>query len=149
MANEIANRLGVDPAPIVEVLSASPLTTVAERADDTRNSNATNDYEYARTNLMDLAEKGAQALEDMLDFAKQSQHPRAYEVVATLISQLTATNKELLTLSKTIKDITKVEKAAQELNPEGGGANNQVFFGSTADMQKMLRDLRAGAEVNE
>jgi len=91
------------------------------------------DFQYARENLYNLIERGQDGLEELLEIAKQSEHPRAFEVVQQTIGQLTTTNKELLNLHKTKKDI-KAEK--------GGPTNvtNALFVGSTADLQKMLKE---------
>jgi hypothetical protein len=73
----------------------------------------------------------------MIDFARQSQHPRAYEVVGTLINNLVDANQKLLNLSKQVKEI---QKTSQE--GESGGGNKQqtnVFVGSTAEVLKLLK----------
>ena len=90
------------------------------------------DFQYARENLYNLIERGQDGLEELLEIAKQSEHPRAFEVVGQMIDKLTTTNKELLNLHKTKKDI-KVEKAPQTVT-------NALFVGSTAELQKMLKD---------
>lgn len=90
------------------------------------------DYEYARGNLIGIIEKGQEALSGILDVAGMSQHPRSYEVVATLINSLTSANKDLLELSK----------KKQELDGSVGGPktiNNNLFVGSTAELQKLLK----------
>ena len=63
------------------------------------------DFQYARENLYNLIERGQDGLEELLEIAKQSEHPRAFEVVGQMIDKLTTTNKELLNLHKTKKDI--------------------------------------------
>ena len=90
------------------------------------------DYEYARGNLISIIEKGQEALTGILDVASMSQHPRGYEVVATLINSLTAANKDLLEL----------KKKQQEIDGNVGGprtVNNNLFVGSTAELQKLLK----------
>ena len=97
------------------------------------------DFQYARENLYNLIERGQDGLEELLEIAKQSEHPRAFEVVGQMIDKLTTTNKELLTLHKTKKDI-KTEK--------GGPTNvtNALFVGSTAELQKMLKGKKVKDE---
>jgi len=90
------------------------------------------DFQYARGNLISIIEKGQEALNGILDVASMSQHPRGFEVVATLINSLTAANKDLLELSK----------KKQELDGNIGGPktiNNNLFVGSTAELQKLLK----------
>ena len=95
------------------------------------------DFQYARENLYNLIERGQDGLEELLEIAKQSQHPRAFEVVGQMIDKLANTNKELLNLHKTKKDI-KVEKGGPT------SVNNNLFVGSTADLQKMLKQKKDG-----
>ena len=95
------------------------------------------DFQYARENLYNLIERGTDGLEELLEIAKQSEHPRAFEVVQQTIGQLTTTNKELLNLHKTKKD----------MSTEKGGPTsvlNNVFVGSTAELQKMLKGKKDG-----
>jgi hypothetical protein len=110
-------------------------TEVIEPAGNTDIQKAENDYEFARRNLYDIIEQGQTALEDMIDFAKQAQHPRAYEVVGTLINNLVDANQKLLNLSKQVKEIKKAEAGVQE----PGTVNNNLFVGSTAEMLKLLK----------
>ena len=95
------------------------------------------DFQYARENLYNLIERGTDGLEELIEIAKQSEHPRAFEVVQQTIGQLTSTNKELLNLHKTKKDI-KVEKGGPT------SVNNNLFVGSTAELQKMLKAKKDG-----
>ena len=90
------------------------------------------DFQYARENLYNLIERGQDGLEELLEIAKASQHPRAFEVVQQTIGQLTTTNKELLNLHKSKKDI---------MAETGGPTNvsNNLFVGSTAELQKFLK----------
>ena len=90
------------------------------------------DFKYTRENLYNLLERGQDAVEELLEIAKQSEPPRAFEVVGQLIGKLTETNKELMGLHKTKKD----------LSTEKGPTNvtNALFVGSTSDLQKMLKE---------
>lgn len=115
--------------PISQALDLTPLNLTPEP----KQLNLTdNDFEYARGNLIDIIEKGQEALSGIIDVAGMSQHPRSFEVVATLINSLTAANKDLLELSK----------KKQELDGGVGGpktVNNNLFVGSTAELQKLLK----------
>ena len=95
------------------------------------------DFQYARENLYNLIERGTDGLEELLGIAKQSEHPRAFEVVQQTIGQLTTTNKELLNLHKTKKDM-RTEKGGPT------SVNNNLFVGSTAELQKMLKGKKDG-----
>lgn len=94
------------------------------------------DYRYARENLYDLIENGSHALHELVEIAKASEHPRAFEVVASLMKTLTDANKDLLDIQ------TKVKKLKQEDGVPSGPNNvtNALFVGSTAELQNMLKD---------
>jgi hypothetical protein len=92
------------------------------------------DYELARANLRKIIESGGNALEDLIQLADTSQHPRAYEVIGSLIKSLSDANKDLLELSKRKRDLTG-ETGTKTIN-------NNLFVGSTTELQKMLKDMR-------
>ena len=94
------------------------------------------DYNYARENYYNLIERNQDAVEEMLEIAKQSEHPRAFEVVGQLIKSGLDANKELMGLHKTKKELS-IEKGGSTTN-----VNNAVFVGSTADLQKLLKAKR-------
>ena len=96
------------------------------------------DFQYARENLYNLIEQGQDGLEELLEIAKQSQHPRAFEVVGQMIDKLANTNKELLNLHKTKKDI-QAEKPSGPTN-----VTNALFVGSTSELQKLLKGNKDG-----
>lgn len=90
------------------------------------------DYEYARGNLINIIEKGQQVLDGIMDVADMSQHPRGYEVAAKVIDSLTAANKNLLDLAKQKKDLDGSVGGPKTIN-------NNLFVGSTAELQKLLK----------
>ena len=92
-----------------------------------------NDYKYARENLYGVIEKSTDALDNLIDFAKASEHPRAFEVVAQLTKTLVDANKDLLDIQKKVKDVKKEDKKE---NPKN--VTNALFVGSTAELQKMI-----------
>lgn len=92
------------------------------------------DYTFARKNLRSILEKGSLALDKMLEVADLSQHPRSYEVVSTLINSLSASNKDLLELSEKKK---RIEKAENKI--DNNSVTNNLFIGSTAELQKLLK----------
>ena len=94
------------------------------------------DYNYARENYYNLIERNQDAIEEMLEIAKQSEHPRAFEVVGQLIKSGLDANKELMGLHKTKKELS-IEKGR-----DGVSVNNAVFVGSTAELQKLLKAKR-------
>jgi len=90
------------------------------------------DYEYIRNNLKDIIGKGSDALEGILELARDSDHPRAWEVVGQIMRQLAETNKDLIELQKDMKKI-KDEEGAKKVT------QNAIFVGSTKELQKFLR----------
>ena len=94
------------------------------------------DYNYARENYYNLIERNQDAIEEMLEIAKQSEHPRAFEVVGQLIKSGLDANKELMGLHKTKKELS-IEKGGHTTT-----VNNAVFVGSTAELQKLLKAKR-------
>ena len=94
------------------------------------------DYNYARENYYNLIERNQDAIEEMLEIAKQSEHPRAFEVVGQLIKSGLDANKELMGLHKTKKELS-IERGSHTTT-----VNNAVFVGSTAELQKLLKGKR-------
>ena len=91
------------------------------------------DYENSRENYYNLIDKGNQAIEGILDIAKEGQHPRAYEVAGQLIGQVAQTVDKLQDLQKKLKDLKEVP------NKTNTNIKNALFVGSTNELQKMLR----------
>ena len=96
------------------------------------------DYDESRNNLKDLLDSGKTALEHALNVAKQSEHPRAFEVVGNLIKQLADVNQQLMDIhgqKKKLEEPTKGQQSKQV-------TNNSIFVGSTADLSKMIKKLQ-------
>jgi len=128
MKDKIGESLGLDP---LEGELIEPIKNEVVQAPE----ESEQDFKYARENFYNIIETGTQALEQMLDVAKASEHPRAYEVVSTIMKTLVDANKDLVSMSeKKAKDQPKEENAQV--------TNNNLFVGSTADLQKMLKDIR-------
>lgn len=101
------------------------------------------DQKYARENLYDMVEKGQDALDQLLEIAKNSQSHRAYEVAAVFMKNLADVTDKLLQSQKTYKEITD-ESTSKKTGPST--VNNSVFIGSTAELQKMLKELNSKKE---
>jgi hypothetical protein len=93
------------------------------------------DTEIARQNIKELLQKGSKAVDELAVVARDSQHPRAYEVMATLIKNMSDLNKDLLEIQKRKKDlmVTSQNKAG-DVNVE-----KALFVGSTAELMKLLK----------
>ena len=108
---------------------------VPRKIDETK-TDIDNDYENSRENYYNLIDKGNQAIEGILDIAKEGQHPRAYEVAGQLIGQVAQTVDKLQDLQKKLKDLKEVPNKANT------NIKNALFVGSTAELQKMLKDKK-------
>lgn len=138
--DDISNSLGLEPLQnlnegegelvIPKKTELAEIKPVDDKVD--------RDYDYARTNFYNIIETGTEALEQMLDVAKASEHPRAYEVVSTIMKTLVDANKDLVSMS------AKKQESEEEKNPsEKAVTNNNMFVGSTAELQQLLKDMRS------
>ena len=105
---------------------ATPIKNTDDQVND--------DHEYARSNLYSLIEKGQEAVDGALDVAQGSDHPRAYEVAGQLIKHVGDVADKLTALQKTTKEVKEEKKKGPST------VNNALFVGSTADLQKMLKN---------
>ena len=98
-----------------------------------KTDNEGNDFEYQRQNFYNLVERGQDAIDGILELAKESEHPRAYEVAGNLIKQVADVTEKLGDLQEKMKKLKEV--------PDHGPKNvtNALFVGSTAELQKMLK----------
>lgn len=120
----ISKSLGLPPLEPQKEIQVVPISDVED------------DYEYARNRLRSIMDKGEMALDEIMSVASQSQQPRAYEVVATMVKTLSDSGKDLLELSK----------RKQDLQQDKGGpstVNNNLFVGSTSELLKMLKKADA------
>lgn len=99
--------------------------------------NVDNDFEYARQTYHDILAKGSEAMDDMMEVAKSTEHPRAFEVLATTMKTMADVTNNLLDLHKKKKDIRSKGPLSLPSTPV---TNNNLFVGSTTDLQKMLMD---------
>lgn len=96
------------------------------------------DYKHVRRNLRELIKTGNSAIEGILQVASEGDHPRAYEVAATLIKVVADTNKDLMSLHKQIKDIRSEEVKLTQNN-----TNNAIYVGSTSELQSLISGDRS------
>ena len=107
-------------------------------------STADNDFEYSRRIYLDLLNKGSDALDEMMDVAKATEHPRAFEVLSNMMKNMGDINGNLLDLHKKKKDFDKQDSPVEL--PAGSTTNN-VFIGSTSDLQRMILDNEESDKV--
>jgi len=103
------------------------------RKEDKTKEDVENDHKNSREYYYNLIEKGQEAIEGILDVAKEGQHPRAYEVALAGIKNVADTVDKLQDLNKKLKDLKELPKTAN------ANIKNALFVGSTAELQKMLK----------
>lgn len=109
--------------------------------DDEGKKDLDSDYEYSRQQLYTLIQKGQKAIDGIIDVAVSSDHPRAYEVAFQGMKHLSDITDKLVDLQKKMKSI-------EEEVPQKGPStiNNTMFVGSTADLQKFLKQQRSSED---
>ena len=118
----------------VDVETPSKPSAPKAKADD-----QTKDYEYTRGELYSLIDKGQEAVQGALEVAQESGHPRAYEVAVAAMKHVADMTDKLADLHKKMKDLD----AEQKKGPSSV-TNNAMFVGSTAELQKMLKEMGGG-----
>ena len=119
----LSEVLDVEPIGSTELLPATPVSKVDDDAD------------FARENIRTLIEKGNLAVDGILHVAKESEHPRAYEVAANLIKNLSDLNKDLMEIQKRKKDLAPQSQRSGDIN-----VDKAVFVGSTTELVKFLKN---------
>lgn len=122
-----------------KVLDIEPIsfTEVVESPQENIQGQIENDSDFARKNIVNLIEKGNNAIDHLLRVAIESEHPRAYEVASGLIKNLSDLNKDLLQIQKTKKELLPKPTENNNLN-----IDKAVFVGSTTDLIKMLKQSK-------
>jgi hypothetical protein len=134
--DEIDDALDITPTEVKSEKIVKKEPEVTEVVTSTQEQ-LKKDYEYTRGNLYSLIEKGQEAVDGILELAQESDSPRAFEVAGQLIKHVGDVADKLVDLQKKVKDIEKDDgKSPKATNV----TNNAVFFGSTADLQKFLKN---------
>ena len=122
-----------DVAPVVQTKPLAPVVSKPAVSDDDLKEDLKDAYEQSKNNLQDLIDNGKDAMDELRQIASAGQHPRAFEVYATLLKNMVDANKELLNIQKQMRDMdgkkkdgdTKIDKA--------------IFVGSSAELNKLLK----------
>ena len=123
----------VDKAFAESALTKSKITLPTSNEDD-----IDNDYKYQRENFYGLVERGQDAIDGILELAKEGEHPRAYEVAGNLIKQVAEVTEKLGDLQEKMRKLKEVPNNAPK------NVTNALFVGSTAELQKMLKGKSDG-----
>ena len=135
LEDKVNEILGIEKKenPITTSIQTKEFKPLVPRKEEKDKADVDNDYKYSRENYYNLIERGQEAIEGILDVAREGQHPRAYEVAGALIKNVADTVDKLQDLNKKLKDLKELPKTA---NPQ---IKNALFVGSTAELQKMLK----------
>ena len=129
LEDKVNEILGVETKAPVEQKEFKPLVP---RMEEKGKEDVDNDYKYSRENYYNLIERGQEAIQGILDVAKEGQHPRAYEVALAGIKNVADTVDKLQDLQAKLKELKQLPKTSN------ANIKNALFVGSTAELQKML-----------
>jgi len=123
-----------DVTPIEEVKTEKLPTVSVKYNTPNLDQDLTDAYQQSKENLQDIIDQGKEAMEEILNIAKAGQHPRSFEVYATLLKNVVDANKELIAMQKQMREMDK----KKEVN--NTTIDKAIFVGSTADLGKLLKD---------
>lgn len=109
------------------------MTSDSQQPSSTQIQTTDNDYDYSRETYYELIEKGKDALEDMINVARESEHPRAFEVLSGMIKNISDVNDRLMDLNKKKKELDRKDETVKQIENQ---QNN--FYLSTSELQKMM-----------
>jgi hypothetical protein len=135
----LSSSLGISPIEKQEVL---PPAIISD--EDNNLPDQSEDYKLARKTFRSLIDKGNNAIEDLTDLARQSESPRAYEVLATLMKTVGETTKDLYDLQKKTKDLLS-KSNEKKLDETTITVDRAVFVGTTAELLKQIRSKEDNA----
>jgi hypothetical protein len=119
----------------IEIAPIEKTTEMITQANSEVSVDANKDYEYTRGELYRLISQGQEAVQGALEVAQESGHPRAYEVAVNAMKQVSDMTDKLIDLQHKMKNLGKDDK---KITPTT--VNNTMFIGTTADLQKMIKD---------
>ena len=134
--DKLSEVFNTEPMDKTEIIKKDG--TVLPAKSEKMEENINFDYDRSRDNLHGLLVQGQDALMNALEIAKQSEHPRAFEVVGNLIKQLADVNEQLLNLHDKKQ---KLDNPKSSEKKEGTTNNNAIFVGSTNELNKLLDNL--------
>lgn len=135
----LSEAFGLPEPKQVEILE--PVKQLPVESTSTEMADAEQDYALSRKTFKSLIDKGSDAIDDLFHLAKSSEHPRAFEVLATLIKTVADTTKDLYDLQKKSKDL-KVESNQTPQTPGSVNVEQAIFVGSTAELLKRIKEER-------
>jgi len=126
--------------PISKALDVTPMTQTINVPAKTKKIDSDEQFAEVQSNIRNAADVGEIALQELAQIASSSQHPRAYEVVSTLMGQIVNANKQLLEIEKLKLEIEKEKNGGNVEDPKV--VNNNLFVGSTAELLEQLKSKK-------
>ena len=123
-----------DLKPLDEVPQSKSVTVLSAKEPNLK-TDLNVAYNETQKNLLNIIDQGSEAMESILQIAKEGQHPRAFEVYSGLLKNVVDANKELLNIQKQMRDMDGVKKETTNTN-----IDKAIFVGSTAELAKYLKD---------
>ena len=133
---KLSEVLDIEP---IEYSITEPVVESTPVVVESTSNDVADDAEFARKNIKELITKGTTAMDNLLQIANASEHPRAFEVAAGLIKNLADMNKDLLELQKRKRDLDPNREAIKN-NNSGVNVSNAVFVGNTTELMKLLKN---------
>jgi dTDP-D-glucose 4,6-dehydratase len=130
----------IDPMPEsgkMDIMAPAPIR-------DSKEMDQEDDYQLARNTMRKLLQNGDETLDSLINLAKDSEHPRSYEVAGQFMKTLSDVSKDLLNLQKQVKELKSESQQAKI-----GTQNNVVFAGSTAELFKALKNNPGGTIIEQ
>jgi heterodisulfide reductase subunit C len=127
------------PAKVVtDIKPTNQITTISKQFEvEQMEEDLEKDYQESRKTLKTLITKGNDAIDHLLGIATETEHPRAFEVVATLIKNTAEANEKLLMMQKTMRELKNIKSRDSNLN-----VDKAIFVGSTSELSKLVKELK-------
>ena len=122
-----------DVTPVEQVKKPQPVVTTHYKPPSDDKQDLVDAYQQSKENIQEIIDSGKDAMEEILQIAKAGQHPRAFEVYATLLKNMTEANDRLLKIQKEMRDIEGKKKDS------GTTIDKAIFVGSTSELSKFLK----------
>ena len=119
---------------VIEKIVPTTIPKIIPNIVEVNEDDIEDDYKYQRDNFYNLVEKGSAAIDGILELAKESEHPRTYEVAGQLIKNVAEVTEKLGDLQEKMRRLKEVPNNAPK------NVTNALFVGATMELQKMLKD---------
>jgi Xaa-Pro aminopeptidase len=126
------------PTKEISTVKQKPVKTIEKQFEvEQFEEDLDRDYRESRSNLKELVRKGNDAIDHLLGIATETEHPRAFEVVATLIKNTAEANEKILAIQKTVRELKNIKNRDNNLN-----VDKAIFVGSTTELSRLVKELK-------